>query len=218
VRLVLHASERYMKLRELGKSASLMTIDAARASARVLGDKLVASDLLETQEDAFYLTPDELFDPSAALADIAAYRRERRETYLGLDLPQSWRGEPIAVATSAQPSEERRSSVNGVGVSPGVVEGTARVVLEPAGMDERAHGEILICPFTDPSWGAMFVVAAGLVVEVGGPISHGAIIARELGLPCVVNAESVTHHVRSGDFVRVDGTSGAVEILGRRAQ
>jgi pyruvate,water dikinase len=218
VRLVLHASERYMRLRELGKSASLMTIDATRAEARVLGEELVTRGLLESQEDAFYLTPDELSDPSAGLAEVVAYRRERRETYLGLDLPQSWRGEPVAVPASAQPSGGRRSTVNGIGVSPGVVEGTARVVLEPAGMDQLAPGEILVCPFTDPSWGGIFVVAAGLVVEVGGPISHGAIIARELGLPCVVNAESVTREVSSGDRVRVDGTSGTVEILGSCAQ
>jgi pyruvate,water dikinase len=102
--------------------------------------------------------------------------------------------------------------VQGIGVSAGRIEGIARVVTDPAFADVEPD-EILVAPTTDPSWASVMYISAGLVVDIGGPISHAAVVARELGLPCVVNTRSGTRDIRTGDRVRVDGQSGTVEIL-----
>lgn len=98
----------------------------------------------------------------------------------------------------------------GLGVSPGVVEGVARIVEAP-GDDELLPGEVLVCRTTDPSWSAYLMLAAGVVIDIGGPLSHGAIVARELGIPCVINTVDGTRRIRTGERVRVDGNAGRVE-------
>jgi pyruvate,water dikinase len=105
-----------------------------------------------------------------------------------------------------------RAPITGLGVSPGIAEGLARVVHEP-GESELEPGEILVCHTTDPSWSAYFMLAAGVVIDIGGPLSHGAIVARELGIPCVINTSDGTRRLRTGDRIRVDGGTGRVERL-----
>ncbi len=102
--------------------------------------------------------------------------------------------------------------VTGLGVSPGIVEGLARIVHEP-GDSELEPGEILVCQTTDPSWSAYFLLAAGVVIDIGGSLSHGAIVARELGIPCVINTLDGTRRLRTGERIRVDGGTGRVERL-----
>jgi phosphoenolpyruvate synthase/pyruvate phosphate dikinase len=102
--------------------------------------------------------------------------------------------------------------VKGEGVSTGVVEGTARVVADPA-FTEVEPGEILVAPTTDPSWSSIMFVSSALVVDIGGALSHAAVVARELGIPCVVNTRSGSRTLRTGDRVRVDGGAGTVEVL-----
>jgi pyruvate,water dikinase len=115
----------------------------------------------------------------------------------------------------AEAAVEGDGSLVGIGVSPGVVTGRARVVLDPARAEGLARGDILVCQTTDPSWASLFLVASGLVIDVGGPLSHGAIVARELGLPCVVNTKDGTRRLGTGDSIRVDGAAGTVEVLER---
>ena len=100
----------------------------------------------------------------------------------------------------------------GLAVSAGTVEGRARVILDMAEADLEA-GDILVTAFTDPSWTPLFVAIAGLVTEVGGLMTHGAVIAREYGLPAVVGVENATRLIRDGQRIRVHGTDGYVEIL-----
>jgi rifampicin phosphotransferase len=93
-----------------------------------------------------------------------------------------------------------------------VVEGRARVVLDPA--REVLHaGEILVAPHTDPGWTPLFVHASGLVTEVGGLMTHGSVVAREYGIPAVVSVAGATRRIHSGQRIRVDGTRGFVELL-----
>ena len=99
-----------------------------------------------------------------------------------------------------------------MGVSPGIVEGPVRVVSSPTDADVQA-GEILVCVTTDPSWISLMVVASGLIIDVGGPVSHGAIVARELGVPCVINTGNGSQVLQTGQQVRVNGTTGIVEIM-----
>ncbi len=104
--------------------------------------------------------------------------------------------------------------VEGIGVSGGVIEGVARVVTDPD-FAEVADDEVLVTPTTDPSWSSIMFVSSALVVDIGGALSHAAVVARELGIPCVVNTRSGTKAIRTGDRVRVDGTAGKVEVLDR---
>lgn len=103
--------------------------------------------------------------------------------------------------------------VTSLGVHGQPVEGTVRVVLDPFDAADLRPGEILICPITDPSWVSLFYLAAAVVVDIGGPLSHGAIVARELGVPCVVNTGNGTRRLSSGQRVRVDPTTGTVTPL-----
>ena len=100
----------------------------------------------------------------------------------------------------------------GLAVSAGVIEGRARVILNMAEA-ELAEGDILVTRFTDPSWTPLFVAIKGLVTEVGGLMTHGAVIAREYGLPAVVGVENATTRIKEGQRIRVHGTEGYVEIL-----
>jgi pyruvate,water dikinase len=216
-RLVLGAARRYIPLREVGKTAFLQTIDTARAAARVVGEDLARRGVLGDPEDVFYLTAAEVLDGSvtAGIKEDVAFRRERREEYLTVKLPESWTGQPEALPITASEAAAEGAEITGLAVSPGVVEGRARVVLEPLAGSPLEPGEILVCETTDPSWTSMFLVAAGLVIDIGGPLSHGAILARELGVPCVINSRIGTAVLRTGDLLRVDGDGGRVEVLER---
>jgi pyruvate,water dikinase len=109
-------------------------------------------------------------------------------------------------------------TVSGLGASPGVAEGRVRIVHDAADDIDIDTGDILVCPTTDPSWVSLMTVAAALVIDIGAAVSHGAIVARELGLPCVIGTKSGTRDLRDGDLVRVDGTSGLVEVLERQSE
>ena len=98
-------------------------------------------------------------------------------------------------------------------MSVGVAEGRAIVITTPDDAYDLAPGDILVCAATDPSWAAIFFAVDALVTDVGAQMSHGAIVARELGIPAVVNTRVATQHLRTGDRIRVDGRAGVVELL-----
>ena len=210
-KVVLGAARRYVPQREVGKTAFLQALDVARASARVLGEDLAQRGILGDPEDVFYLTVEELDAPPAEAKELVAFRRERREEYLGLRVPDWWTGMPDAVEPEAAEAAGVGDEITGVAGSPGVIEGRARVVLDPT--EPLEPGEILVCETTDPSWTSLFLVAGGLVIDIGGPISHGAIVARELGVPCVINTRTGTRRLQTGDLLRVDGSAGVVQVL-----
>ena len=212
-RLLFRLARRYIPLREVGKVAFLQAIDVARAAARTIGSDLEQRGLLADADDVFYLTAAEVIaGPPADASSIVAFRRERREEYLTLELPDRWVGMPEPSAKDTTTPAEVGGTVTGLGVSPGVVEGVARVVDDPACADLQA-GEILVCVTTDPGWAALFLAAGGVVTDIGSAMGHGAIVARELGIPCVANTRTGTRQIRSGDRIRVDGSAGTVEIL-----
>ncbi len=223
VRGLLAAAGRFIPQRGVPKRGMLESVDVCRASARRMGTLLAADGVLANAEDVFYLTFDELTGSLPADArDLVAKRRERRELYRTLVIPSEWRGMPVPARAVDADAEIRKSvegqeSVSGVGVSPGVVEGVARVVFD-ADFGEVGDGEILVSPTTDPSWASIMFVSAALVVDIGGALSHAAVVARELGLPCVVNTRVGTSVINTGDRIRVDGTAGTVQILERRPE
>jgi pyruvate,water dikinase len=103
--------------------------------------------------------------------------------------------------------------VVGLGGSAGVVEATARVIDGPGAFDDLEPGDVLVCAVTDPGWAPLFDLAGAVVIDIGGVLSHGAIVARDMGIPCVIGTRDGTRRIRSGDRVRVDGSAGTVELL-----
>jgi pyruvate,water dikinase len=216
-RLVLRLAARGIPLRGIGKASFLQAIDIGRVAARRAGDLLTRQHILADPDDVFYLTMDELARAgsaaAAAFADVVEHRKQRRAEYSRLALPSDWRGMPEPVALGGQ--EHRASAggiIEGVGVSKGCVDGVARVVLDPDFMDVEP-GEILVAPITDPSWSSIMFISKALVVDLGGALSHAAIVARELSIPCVVNTRNGTAALRTGDLIRVNGDQGTVEVL-----
>lgn len=200
----------------LGKASFLMGIDAIRAAARRLGAELVEQGVAGDPDDTFYLTFNELSGPVPDnFAEVVAFRRARREEYQKLELPISWIGMPEPSLIASREPEADVDVVTGVGGSRGVAEGRCRVVHDPVEADEMEAGEIMVCRFTDPSWAALFPLADAVVVDIGGPASHGAVVSRELGIPAVVGTGNGTRVLRTGDLVRVDGSAGTVTILKR---
>jgi pyruvate,water dikinase len=215
-RLVLRLARRYIPLRGTGKVSYLQCLDVLRASARQIGALLADAGRLADEEDAFYLTIDELtgttvIDPRADLADLVTARREERQRYQSVTIPSAWTGRPTP-QPGHQADASTDTSLSGIGACTGIVEGRAVVVTDPAEAD-IADGDILIAHTTDPSWVSLMFLSAALVVDIGGLMSHAAVVARELGIPCVMNTKTGTEMLRTGDIVRVDGGAGTVHVL-----
>jgi pyruvate,water dikinase len=215
-RLVMRLAANVIPMRGVGKAAFLQSLDMGRAAARRVGACLVTEGLLGDAEDVFFLTVDEAVNPPAGARDLVARRRERHAWYETLQIPAAWLGDPPATVREATDKRGDGDLIAGVAASPGVVEGVVRVVTDPDDADVEP-GDILVAPTTDPSWASVLFISGALVVDIGGVLSHAAIVARELGIPCVVNTKVGSRQLRTGDVVRVDGVQGQVEILKRVA-
>jgi phosphohistidine swiveling domain-containing protein len=216
-RAVLAQAARLVPLRGVGKASFLQCADVVRFAADVHGARLAESGALAAPADVFLLTLPELLaeDLPADAAERVERRREQRKAHLRTDLPDLWEGMPTPRPVASPDDDPLADAVTGTPVSPGVVEGTVRLVLDPATAEPLSPGEILVCRTTDPSWASTFMLAAALVVDIGGAVSHGAIVARELGIPCVTGTRTGTASLRTGDRVEVDGRRGEVRVLHR---
>ncbi|MGW5736737.1 MULTISPECIES: rifamycin-inactivating phosphotransferase [Streptomyces] len=179
-------------------------------------ERLVRAQVLAEKEDAFYLTFQEFHEAvrSQRVDDgLIGRRKEAFRSYQALTPPRVLTSDGEALSGSYRRDDAPAGALVGLPVSAGAVEGRARVILDMAEADLEA-GDILVTTFTDPSWSPLFVGIAGLVTEVGGLMTHGAVIAREYGLPAVVGVERATRLIRDGQRIRVHGTDGYVELLG----
>ncbi len=179
------------------------------------GERLVGAGLLQDSEDIFYLRFQELHDAVRTGQVDEQLIRRREEAFRGyqaLTPPRVLTSDGEGVAGSYRRDDVPAGALVGLPVSGGTVEGRARVVLDVADADLDA-GDILVTACTDPAWSPMFVTITGLVTEVGGLMTHGAVIAREYGLPAVVGVENATRLIRDGQRIRVHGTNGYVEVL-----
>ncbi|WP_432754123.1 rifamycin-inactivating phosphotransferase [Streptomyces sp. JL2001] len=177
--------------------------------------RLERAGVLADKEDVFYLTFQEFHEvarSNRADGRLIEQRKEAFRSYHALTPPRVLTSDGEAVTGSYRRDDVPAGALTGLAVSAGTVEGRARVILDMADADLEA-GDILVTPFTDPSWSPLFVGIAGLVTEVGGLMTHGAVIAREYGLPAVVGVEQATRLIRDGQRIRVHGTDGYVEIL-----
>ena len=201
-------------LREMPRFCISLLLARARALLWPVGEELVRAGRLEHAEDIFFITLPEAHDALAG-ADLRSIVRDRRAIY---EQELARRQVPLVLLSDGtEPSvilhidEAAPGALQGTAASPGVVTAPARVVLNPH--DARLEqGEILVAPSTDPGWTPLFLTAGGLVMEVGGAMAHGAIVAREYGIPAVVGVPHATERITTGMRITVDGSSGTVFI------
>jgi len=177
--------------------------------------RLVRARVLREKEDIFYLTFQELHDvvrTNHADDQLVSQRKDTFRSYQALTPPRVFTSDGEVVAGAYRRDDVPTGALVGLPVSAGTVEGRARVILDMAEADLEP-GDILVTAYTDPSWSPAFVAITGLVTEVGGLMTHGAVIAREYGLPAVVGVEHATRLILDGQRIRVSGTDGYVEIL-----
>ena len=178
-------------------------------------ERLVQAHVIRDKEDIFYLRFQELHDVVRTNQLDDRLIRQRKDTfrsYQALTPPRVLTSDGEVIAGAYRRDDLPAGALVGLPVSAGTIEGRARVILDMAEANLEP-GDILVTAFTDPSWTPLFVAIKGLVTEVGGLMTHGAVIAREYGLPAVVGVQDATRLIRDGQRIRVHGTDGYVEIL-----
>ena len=178
-------------------------------------ERLVQAHVLREKEDIFWLTFQELHDvvrTNQVDDQLIRQRKDAFRSYQALTPPRVLTSDGEVITGAYRRDDLPAGALVGLPVSAGTIEGRARVILDMAEADLEA-GDILVTAYTDPSWTPLFVAIKGLVTEVGGLMTHGAVIAREYGLPAVVGVEHATRLIRDGQRIRVHGTDGYVEIL-----
>ena len=178
-------------------------------------ERLVQAHVLREKEDIFYLTFQELHDvvrTNQVDDQLIRQRKDAFRSYQALTPPRVLTSDGEGIAGTYRRDDSPAGALVGLPVSAGTIEGRARVILDMAEADLEP-GDILVTAYTDPSWTPLFVAIRALVTEVGGLMTHGAVIAREYGLPAVVGVEHATRLIRDGQRIRVNGTDGYVEFL-----
>lgn len=218
----LHAAALWVRARERQRTSAAMLIHELRLAALELGRRGVEAGVLPDPKRIFMLFADELTDYVANPAAFTDTLAERERVYLELfDYipPFVVAGQPADYTSWARrdahtaPLLTAGEVLTGVSGCPGVARGRARVVLNPDAADDFSPGDVLVAPITDPSWTPLFVGASAVVVNVGAPFSHAAIVSRELGIPCVVSAIDATVRIPDGALLEVDGTTGQVTVV-----
>ncbi|HEX9684090.1 MAG TPA: PEP-utilizing enzyme [Acidimicrobiales bacterium] len=217
LKVLLGRLRRFTTTRERSKAMMLQCTDAARAAVRRLGWHLEEMGRIDEPEDVFFLTMEEL-DDAPRRDDLRPWVTQRKELgrrYAEVSLPFSFTGSevPQIIEDSVRSTAGAAAGavLEGLGVSAGEATGRVVVMLEPSATFEV--GDVLVCPTTDPGWSALLSIASAVVMDMGSTLSHGAIVARELGIPCVANVEQASRRLRTGQVVRVDGGRGVVEVV-----
>lgn len=205
----------YAGYREYPKYAIISRYGVYKQALLKEAEQLVQSGVVHEKEDIYYLNIEELKEVILTKKlnyDVIVKRIEEYGLYQKLRPPRVMTSDGEVITGMYKRENLPTAAIAGLAVSSGVIEGRARVIfnMEDAEMED---GDILITTFTDPSWTPLFVAIKGLVTEVGGLMTHGAVIAREYGLPAVVGVENATMLIKDGQKIRVNGTEGFIEIL-----
>jgi nucleoside-diphosphate-sugar epimerase/phosphohistidine swiveling domain-containing protein len=197
--------------REVRRDKMVRAIWVLRSLLREQGRRLANSGVLEAADDVFYLLVDELDALPADVAGLVARRRAEQRRLAGFVPPGVFSGswKPAAALATVLTAGQ---TLAGLGVCGGRVRGRVRIV-SPETIDDLQPGEILVAEVTDVGYTAAFSYAAAVVTELGGPMSHAAVVAREFGIPCVVDAQGATRRLPPGAFVEVDGGTGEIQVL-----
>ncbi len=201
-------TRRYMPFRETAKFYLMLGYEQIRRPLVELDSRY------NLNGGIFYLVPNELdkLINGDEFGDVIAERKAKRELLLQINLPDVIFSDSLD-QIGASLSVDASDTYTGVGVSAGVAKGQARVLVEPSDIQPAERDYILVCPSTDPAWTPLFLHAAGLVMERGGLLSHGAVVAREYGVPAVVNIPNATQNITDGQMLQVDGNQGTVSII-----
>ncbi|BFH17058.1 phosphoenolpyruvate synthase [Paenibacillus melissococcoides] len=207
----------FMGLREHHKFVLVRHLALYRKAVLELGDDLAARGVLRERNDIFFLTLPEMKEIITGafeedVPSLIAARQESFKHYQRLQPPRVFTSEGEIIEGRLDGGDAPEGALIGLPVSPGIVEGRARIVLDPSAAALK-EGEILVAPFTDPGWTPLFQQARGLITEIGGLMTHGSVIAREYGIPAIVGVERATKLIREGDLLRLDGTTGYVIVL-----
>jgi pyruvate,water dikinase len=212
---MIHRVRTFSGYREYPKYGIVSRFFVYKQSLLEEAERLVQADVLRVKEDIFYLTFHELHEVvSTRRVDqqLIRHRKDAFRSHQALTPPRVLTSDGEVIAGAYRRDDVPTGALVGLPVSAGTIEGRARVIRDLAQADIEA-GDILVTTYTDPSWTPLFLAIKGLVTEVGGLMTHGAVIAREYGLPAVVGVEHATNLIRDGQRIRVHGTDGYVEIL-----
>jgi pyruvate,water dikinase len=215
-RATLRRTQAFSRLRENSKSHLVQLIDIGRLMALRAAHFLMQDGLLEDAEAIFCLQIEEVRTalrgamPVETVRHLITQRRLERQRNAARHLPDLFIGE-CPLYTESLPTQG--TVLTGLPSSPGRVTGIARVLYSPQEGARLQPGEILVAPSTDPGWTPLFLLASGLVMETGGYLSHGAIVAREYGIPAVLNIPLATQRIPDGSSILLDGAQGVVQVL-----
>lgn len=206
---------RFTRMRDNGQNYIVKLLLPMRHLYAVLGERWAARHWLTAPGDIFFLVAEELTavveagEPLKAGLELCRLAEDRRAAYtywFTRPTPDALDAQGVPVAVAATDGR----TLSGMAASPGQITGRARVVMSPEGASALEPGDILVTRATDPGWTPVFSIISGVVLEIGGTLSHGAIVAREYGLPAVVNVPQATQHIQDGQIIQVDGTCGQV--------
>lgn len=206
-----------MGIREHPKYILVRHLDLFKRAILEEADQLVNQGILQQRTDVFYLRLDEIVQIlegrfTENVHELIDLRKKEYERYQKLTPPRVMTSEGEVITGRRRDIQAPDGALLGTPVSAGVVEGYAKVVLSPETADLKP-GEILIAPFTDPGWTTLFHSSKALVMEVGGLMTHGAVVAREYGIPAVAGVDEATKKIKNGQYIRVNGNEGYVQIL-----
>jgi phosphohistidine swiveling domain-containing protein len=221
VRRAIRTIKQYYVWREQVRSDLVRVLERLRSWHLVLADRFVGRGWIASRSDYFFLGHPEIAAavrasaPPQGLADLIAGRRAEQARHRQLRMPLLMRERelPALLRTAGLTGGEGDQQLTGQAVSAGIVEGDVVVVRDPGDFSRMRPGAILVAPATDPSWTPLFTLAAGVVVEVGGMLSHASTIAREYGLPALANVKRATTLLKTGERVRLDAINGCVQRL-----
>ncbi len=238
-RILRWAISRYRALagmREAPKFFAIRMMGIIRQGLLQSGQELVDAGHLKQRDDLFFLSIRELDEMNEAMVKsnnrpatdqdesdlhtlmqanqvrIAERRAKYQREHLRKQIPRVLLSDGMTYYEGVRAPEGQEGAIIGDPVSPGEVEGTARVIFDPHS-SQLAPGEILVCPGTDPAWTPLFLTASGLIMEVGGMMTHGSVVAREFGIPAVVGVHQATERIKTGQRLRVNGSTGEITLI-----
>jgi pyruvate,water dikinase len=217
LKLMINRIRELAGLRETPKFTFIRILGEMRLALRIAGERLVSEGVLDEKDDIFFLHLNEMKSLGRGeLTDARSLTASRKADYLRQlkvrRIPRIMLSDGTAFYDYAGKIAVDENSILGSPVSAGVVEGRVHVVMNPNGA-RLEPGEIMVCPATDPAWTPLFLTAGGLITEVGGMITHGSVVAREYGIPAVVGITDATTILKTGQLIRLDGSTGLVTLL-----
>jgi rifampicin phosphotransferase len=216
-RRLLHWAQSNAPIREDALADVGLAWPQVRRMLREIGQRLQQAGVISTPEDVFWLHRTEIDEERGSLADQveqrkALWRGQRRATPPQL-LPKGGWGDMWRRWLPAASEDQTSDVIKGIGGSMGTITAPARVLGGPQDFGQMQPGDVLVASITTPAWTSLFAMASGVVTDIGGPLSHSSIVAREYGIPAVLGTAVATRRIHSGQMIKVDGDAGTVTLL-----